>query len=219
MAYVLRHNPVRYGLAPDQHGFIHLADFFAVAHRRYPGLTLERLRTLVEEEPRRRFEILDHRLRARYGHSIVAEPVGEPVVPPARLYHGTELARSGRIFAEGLKPVERQMVHLSATMEDAIAVARRGSTRFGRASTGSALALSEAQPSRRARSPRPEQAERVEGRHTREPLILCIAAEAAHQAGIEFFHEGDVYLATHIPPQYLRVESPAQPEGVPDPDR
>jgi len=125
MAYVLRHNPTRYGLEPDRHGFVDVGQFMSIATRRYPDLTEGRLRDLVSGNLAQRFEISGNLLRARYGHSIPVEPVGEPVEPPERLYHGTESGRMAQIFADGLKPMDRRMVHLSETIEDALSVARR----------------------------------------------------------------------------------------------
>jgi putative RNA 2'-phosphotransferase len=125
MAYVLRHNPTRYGLEPDRHGFVDVGQFVLVATRRYPDLTEERLQQLVAGSLHQRFELAGNLLRARYGHSIPVEPVGEPVEPPERLYHGAESGRMAQIFAEGLKPMDRRMVHLSETIEDALSVARR----------------------------------------------------------------------------------------------
>ncbi len=125
MSYVLRHNPARYGLSPDRHGFVGLEEFLGIARRRYPDVTVDRLKALIEEGTRSRFEISDNRVRARYGHSISVEPPGEPVEPPERLYHGTEPARMDRVTSEGLQPTDRRMVHLSSAIDDAIAVGRR----------------------------------------------------------------------------------------------
>ena len=125
MAYVLRHNPDRYGLALDRHGFTDLEPFLLIAVRRSPELTEERLRELIAGPLSQRFELAGNRLRARYGHSIPVEPAGEPVVPPDLLYHGTEPARADEVLRDGLKPLERRMLHLSDTLEEALAVARR----------------------------------------------------------------------------------------------
>lgn len=168
MSYVLRHNPARYGLSPDRHGYVDLDEFLSIAKRRYHGIGAVQLRTLIESSGSERFEIAGARLRARYGHSIAVEPVGPPVVPPARLYHGTDPASAETILVEGLKPLARQLIHLSQTREDAQAVA---------------------------------------GRKIEQPVILRVLAQEAHAAGIAFYREGKVYLASHIPPQFLTQES------------
>ena len=126
MAYVLRHNPTRYGLQPDRHGYVDIERFLAVAGERHGGITLSHVRGLVEDRRgSERFELSDRGLRARYGHSIPVEPLGPPIEPPPRLYHGTEAACAGSILIDGLTPMSRRMVHLSGSVEDAVGVARR----------------------------------------------------------------------------------------------
>jgi len=129
MAYVLRHNPARYGLQPDRYGYVDFEEFFLIAQRRYPGVTPDRLRSLIEAGGSGRFEVSGTRVRARYGHSIPVEPAGPSVEPPARLYHGTDPNRTDAILAEGLKPMGRVMLHLSETIADAWQVASRKTDR------------------------------------------------------------------------------------------
>lgn len=171
MAYVLRHNPARYGLEPDRHGFVDLAQFLVVAARRDPELTDAKLRQLVEGPLSQRFEIAGNHVRARYGHSIPVEPAGQPVEPPERLYHGMASSLVSVILQEGLKPMDRRMLHLSETIEDALAVARRKTDR---------------------------------------PIVCRVLAKQAHARGVLFYHEGRVYLAQDIPPEFLALESLAE---------
>ena len=125
MAYVLRHNPERFGLQPDRHGYVDLEAFLQVAQRRYPGQPFQQLRDLVHTSSPARFEITEARLRARYGHTISAEPVGQPVEPPPALYFGTDTAHAANVLTDGLHAVDRKILHLSATVEDALGIARR----------------------------------------------------------------------------------------------
>ena len=127
MAYVLRHNPERYGLQLDRHGFVDLEEFMRIASRRYPDLGPERLRALIEASGTSRFEIAGDRLRARYGHSISVEPVGPPVEPPMLLYYGADASSADAILAEGMKPLDRRNLHLSTTPEEALTIAQRKS--------------------------------------------------------------------------------------------
>ena len=167
MSYVLRHNPTRYGLQPDRHGYVDFEEFFLIAQRRYPRVPPDELQRIIEIGSSGRFELAGNRVRARYGHSIPVEPPGPAVEPPDRLYHGTEPVRAETILASGLQPVDRRMVHLSTSVEEALTVARRKTDR---------------------------------------PVVVRIQAREAHQAGIAFYQEGRVYLATGIPPQFLSLE-------------
>lgn len=125
MAYVLRHNPARYGLQPDRHGYVDLEEFLRAAGHRYPDLTPDEVRGLIASSGASRFEVTGERLRARYGHSIPVEPVGPPVEPPPSLYYGTEASRAAAALAGGLEPVDRRMLHLSGTADEALTIARR----------------------------------------------------------------------------------------------
>lgn len=125
MAYVLRHNPTRYGLDADKHGFVDLEAFITISRRRYPQASEETLRKLIEMGTGSRFEVDGNRLRARYGHSIPVEPSSQPIQPPAVLYFGLEAMRLPAVLAVGLKPLDRQLLHLSDRVEDAWAMIRR----------------------------------------------------------------------------------------------
>ena len=125
MAYVLRHNPERYGLQADRHGYVDFEEFLRVAARRYPALAADRLRELICSAGPARFDVGDGRIRARYGHTFAAAPIGSPVEPPEQLYHGAEEGLAPRLLADGLTPVDRTMLHLSDTVDDAVAVASK----------------------------------------------------------------------------------------------
>ena len=125
MAYVLRHNPERYGLQHDRHGYVDLGEFLRVAKHRYPDLSVERLQQLIESVGTSRFEVAGSQVRARYGHSIPAEPVGPPVEPPPILYYGIEASQAESVLTQGLLPVSRRSLHLSLTKEEALAIAKR----------------------------------------------------------------------------------------------
>jgi putative RNA 2'-phosphotransferase len=64
-------------------------------------------------------------VRATYGHSFPVDLGIEPVEPPAELYFGTARDLAQSILHKGLKPRDRQFVHLSASLEDAEAVGKR----------------------------------------------------------------------------------------------
>ena len=74
---------------------------------------------------KRRHEIRDGHIRALYGHSFPMRVAFEPACPPAVLYHGTARRFLPSIMEEGLRPMSRQYVHLSADTDMARQVGSR----------------------------------------------------------------------------------------------
>ncbi len=125
-ALILRHKPETVGINLDSAGFVDvtaLAQAMA-AHPGWAWVDEARIRALAARDPRR-YELDGTRIRARYGHSVAIETPGKPVVPPEWLYHGTTPEALDPIRSEGLRPRERQFVHLSTTRQDAMAVGNR----------------------------------------------------------------------------------------------
>lgn len=132
VSHALRHDPSRYGLAPDAEGWVDVADLLRAlgTHRQaWAGLTAAELDAMMANSAKRRFEVLDGRIRASYGHSMPARIERVPTAPPDVLYHGTRASSVPAILAEGLRRMARQNVHLSADVETAAIV---GSRRGGR---------------------------------------------------------------------------------------
>jgi putative RNA 2'-phosphotransferase len=127
LAFVLRHHPEEAGLTLDEQGSVDL-DALAAAVRTKPGLddtTRERIERLVASGlASQRFEITGNRIRARYGHSVAQSIQYEPAAPPADLFLGTTPEIAETILADGLKPFERQRVHLSVDTPAAREVGR-----------------------------------------------------------------------------------------------
>lgn len=128
MSKALRHQPERLGitLAPD--GSIDLREFIDALNRRggWPRTITEAdIMDVVEHGTKQRFAVEDGRIRARYGHSVPLAIAYEQAEPPAILYHGTSEANAKAIMTEGLLPMGRQVVHLSADVETAQQVGRR----------------------------------------------------------------------------------------------
>lgn len=164
MAYILRHDPAKFGLELDRYGFVKFSDLIACIRMVHPWVERAHIEDIIGRSEKRRFEIVEDKIRATYGHSIEVEPLAEPIQPPEFLYHGTSPATLEEIRKDGLKPMQRQWVHLSISEEDALEVGRR-----------------KAQP----------------------PIILRIRAGLAHQNGIKFRREGDIFLVKEIPPQFI----------------
>lgn len=87
------------------------------------------LERVVAENNKSRFafDVSGTRIRASQGHTVAVELELPEATPPAVLYHGTVAAALDGIRAQGLLPMKRHHVHLSATTETATNVgARRG---------------------------------------------------------------------------------------------
>ena len=122
VSYVLRHNPEN--LKMDGEGFVEMSDLLKSLRRRY-DVDECFVREVVEKSERRRFQIVGDKIRAIYGHTIdvgIEFPVDERV---RFLYHGTTERSASMILKEGLKPMKRRWVHLSATPEIAWDVGKR----------------------------------------------------------------------------------------------
>lgn len=121
----LRHFPDDAGLELDGAGWTAFASLVAAVERKYDWGDRETLDAVVETDPKGRFERDGDRIRAAYGHSVDVdlESGDDPV--PDTLYHGTAPRNLDAIRAEGLRPMNRQQVHLSENVEDARAVGSR----------------------------------------------------------------------------------------------
>jgi len=128
MARALRHAPEDYGLELDADGWASVEDLLAalMEHRTaWQRLTLDDIHGVVENSSKKRYELKNGMIRAYYGHSIEQHPHSEPEQPPKLLYHGTKRAALDAILRDGLKPMNRQFVHLASELETAGIVAAR----------------------------------------------------------------------------------------------
>lgn len=130
MSKALRHRPERIGITLAADGSVDLGELIGALNRRggWPRELDERdIVHVVEHGSKNRFAIEDGRIRARYGHSIPLHVEHQPATPPDVLYHGTRRANLPSIMEEGLLPMGRQHVHLSADVATAREVgSRRG---------------------------------------------------------------------------------------------
>jgi len=125
LSFLLRHRPEDYPLRFDRRGYASWEEVLEMARRRFPEITPEEVLRVIGGAEKRRFELKEGRVRATYGHSFPVELDLQSVEPPYPLYHGTARDLAGTILREGLKPRGRQYVHLSASLEEAIAVGMR----------------------------------------------------------------------------------------------
>ena len=122
MSYLLRHNPENLGM--DNEGFVRISDLLKNLRERF-GVDECFIREIVEKSGKRRFQIIGDKIRAIYGHTINVE-IKFPLDKRVRfLYHGTTIQSASIILKEGLKPMKRRWVHLSATPEIAEDVGKR----------------------------------------------------------------------------------------------
>ncbi|MET7609274.1 RNA 2'-phosphotransferase [Streptomyces avermitilis] len=123
----LRHHPELIGLALDPGGWVEIDALIAAAAAHGFEFTREELDHVVATNDKQRFVVQGGRIAATQGHSVEVDLGLPPVTPPPFLYHGTVARSLDIIRAEGLKPMNRHDVHLSADLETATRVgARRG---------------------------------------------------------------------------------------------
>ena len=125
LSYLLRHQPKEYPLVFDRQGFVAWEDVVDVVEERFPEVTQNEIRAVVEGADKKRFELKEGKVRATYGHSFPVDLGLAAVEPPAELYHGTARDLAQSILRNGIKPRDRRYVHLSASIEEAQAVGRR----------------------------------------------------------------------------------------------
>jgi len=125
LSFLLRHRPRDYPLSFDRQGFVPWDDLIATVQERFPEIAAEEIRSTIAGSDKQRFELREGKVRATYGHSFPVDLGLAPVEPPSPLYHGTARDLAHTILREGLKPRGRQYVHLSASLEEALAVGER----------------------------------------------------------------------------------------------
>lgn len=127
LSMVLRHQPESVGLTLDEAGWVDVDELIAACAARGRRFSRAELDHVVATNSKKRFAFSadGRRIRASQGHSVAVE-LGLPAVPPPDvLYHGTATATLPLILRDGLKPMSRQDVHLSADVETAVRVGSR----------------------------------------------------------------------------------------------
>jgi putative RNA 2'-phosphotransferase len=128
ISYALRNAPWEYELELDEQGFVPIAQLL---HALNESNKFEReivqadLEEIIATSEKKRHEIVGDKIRALYGHTVPQIIKKEPGIPPAVLYHGTTHRALPQILQDGLKPMQRQYVHLSIDVETATRVGKR----------------------------------------------------------------------------------------------
>ena len=125
LSFVLRHEPQAIGITLDSEGWADISALIDGANKSGKSMDRDLLQQVVETSDKKRFSISEDglRIRAAQGHSTNSVAISYPEkVPPKFLYHGTATRFLESIQQGGLKPQERQHVHLSEDEHTAIAV-------------------------------------------------------------------------------------------------
>lgn len=127
LCHILRHAPEQYGLDLDKHGFANIDDVISILskQKKYSDLSKGHLEHLSQKSDKQRFEILDSKIRATYGHSIKVELGHVNCEPPEFLYHGTSMNFVYDIFNQGILQGKRQYVHMCETLQRAEEMGQR----------------------------------------------------------------------------------------------
>ena len=96
-----------------------------MVQERFYDATEEQIRSLITGAEKKRFEIRGDKVRATYGHSFPVDLGTTEAAPPAQLFYGAARDLAQSMLRSGLKPRDRQYVHLSVSAADAESVARR----------------------------------------------------------------------------------------------
>ncbi len=124
----LRHAPDDYGLTLDAHGWVKIDDLVVALRRKrrvWRDVRREDIEAMMAAADKQRYAIDGDKIRAQYGHSVAQKIVKTAQEPPRLLYHGTTPKVIDLIMRDGLKPMRRQYVHLSADLATATIVGKR----------------------------------------------------------------------------------------------
>jgi len=124
MSFHLRHDPAA---QTTRGGWMFVDDLAEVLQANGHNVTPEQLLVVAGALGEPRFQLDGSEVRAAYGHSIGRRSDYEAAAVPEWLYHATTAANMRSIFEAqaGLRPMGRQMVHLSTDPLRALHSARR----------------------------------------------------------------------------------------------
>ncbi len=128
LSHALRHEPWLYELEPDSEGWVPLGQLLKALKENgatWGWVSAEAVAQCLQHAEKQRHELKDGHIRALYGHSIPAKIHRDASPPPDTLFHGTSPESAAIIAEEGLLPMGRQYVHLSADRQTAEKVGRR----------------------------------------------------------------------------------------------
>lgn len=120
LSWLLRHGALETGLEMDAAGWASIADVLAQT-----GMSRQTLAQVVRDNNKSRLEVQGERIRASQGHSKAGVPVTlealeaswSPYAGAGPIWHGTRIDAVDSIAREGILPVKRTHVHLSAALD------------------------------------------------------------------------------------------------------
>ena len=124
---VLRHFPQHFSVDIDEHGWVDIEELaFAISKKRKQlhWVRSRHIMAIGETDPKERYEVGGDRVRATYGHSFEVDLDRPKDEIPDKLYYSCSPEEEGVILDNGIKPVERSMVHLSDCYEKALEVGK-----------------------------------------------------------------------------------------------
>ena len=131
LSFVLRHGPDKYNLVLDNNGYADLNAVLTLLSNRFKNEKFSRqtIESIIQNSEKKRFEIVEDKIRAFYGHSIEKRiNFEESSSIPSILYHGTTENAYQKILKVGIIKQNRQYVHLTDNIRDAILVSKRRTT-------------------------------------------------------------------------------------------
>lgn len=128
MAGILRHFPERFNLHMDGRGWVDLDEFVKevkASRRDYDRwLRREHIVALVETDEKGRYQIDGGMVRATYAHSVDVNLDDLPEAEVEELYFPVAEEELDMVLETGLRPSDRNMIHLSASPEKAYSAGR-----------------------------------------------------------------------------------------------
>lgn len=125
MSFALRHDPKAAGITLDSNGWVKVSELIKAIKNHGYSVNLKDIEFVVENNDKKRFQIVGDKIRASQGHSVDIDLNLTPTKPPKFLYHGTALKNVDSIYENGINSGNRQHVHLSVDRETAVKVGSR----------------------------------------------------------------------------------------------
>lgn len=127
LSYILRHKPEEAYVNMAKGGWVSVSKLIEGVNKNGFYIDMEILEEIVNTDAKKRysFNADKTRIRANQGHSIDVDMGFESQKPPMILYHGTATKNIDSINEKGIMKMERQFVHLSTGIVQAMTVGER----------------------------------------------------------------------------------------------